>query len=114
MSDLGGTGEPWDVLAALACQEHPSVLKDDNRLFCQNLPSLPANGGRSIPTEKLTRLDLGGMKEKLLPFCRLKHGEIWEDPIKGHRVGVLDATNYGDVERIMGDERIKFLPVLRR
>ncbi|TKJ47573.1 site-specific DNA-methyltransferase [Candidatus Aerophobetes bacterium Ae_b3a] len=60
-------------------------------------------------TEKLTRLDLGGIKEKLLPFCRLKYGEIWEDPIKGHRVGVLDATNYGDVERIMGDERIKLI-----
>jgi len=60
--------------------------------------------------EKLTRLDLDdALKEKLLPFCRLKYGEIWEDPIKGHRVGVLDATNYKDVKKIMGNERAKLI-----
>ncbi len=50
--------------------------------------------------EKLTRLDLNDeLKEKILPFCRLKYGEIWEDPINGHRVGVLDATKMDDIKK---------------
>jgi hypothetical protein len=43
-------------------------------------------------TERLERLDLHGeLQKKILPLCRLKYGEIWEDPISGHKVGVLDA-----------------------
>lgn len=61
-------------------------------------------------TEKLTRLDLDDtLKEKLLPFCRLKYGEIWEDPIKGHKVGVLDATMSEDVRKIMINKRTKLI-----
>ncbi|NOY89183.1 MAG: site-specific DNA-methyltransferase, partial [FCB group bacterium] len=52
-------------------------------------------------TERLKRLDFyHELKEKILPLCRLKYGEIWEDPIKGHRVGVLDATKIEDVKKI--------------
>lgn len=44
--------------------------------------------------EQLPRLDTHPqLRPKLLPYCRLQPGEIWEDPIAGHRVGVLDATN---------------------
>jgi len=65
---------------------------------------------RNNTTEKLARLDLNGaLKEKLLPFCRLKYGEIWEDPVKGHRVGVLDATKYEDVEKIMRGEKARLI-----
>ncbi len=65
---------------------------------------------RNDTTEKLIRLDLDGiLKEKLQPFCRLKYGEIWEDPIKGHRVGVLDATNHDDVKKIMRDDKAKLI-----
>ena len=86
-------------------------MSNNNRSTLTLFPELAAQHSekKHDTTERLTRLDLGGIKEKLLPFCRLKHGEIWEDPIKGHRVGVLDATNYGDVKRIMGDERIKLI-----
>lgn len=53
--------------------------------------------------EELKRLDLGGeLREKILPLCRLQYGEVWEDPIGGHRVGVLDATKEEDVKKIMG------------
>ncbi|TFG59900.1 MAG: site-specific DNA-methyltransferase, partial [Spirochaetales bacterium] len=56
--------------------------------------------------EALPRLDTApGIREALLPCCRLKKGEIWEDPVKGHRVGVLDAAVLTDVERIMGGEK---------
>lgn len=57
-------------------------------------------------SEQLPRLDTQPeLRERLLPFCRLQHGEVWQDPIRGHRVGVLDATNRTDVVKIMGDEK---------
>ena len=42
----------------------------------------------------LPRLDENGeIKQELLPYCRLKPGEIWNDPKGKHRVGCLDAAN---------------------
>jgi DNA modification methylase len=49
------------------------------------------------------------IRERILPLCRLGHGEVWEDPVSGHRVGVLDATESGDVRGIMGDERTSLM-----
>jgi len=40
-------------------------------------------------------------REALLPFCRLKPGEIWEDSVAGHRVGCLDASSREQVEHFM-------------
>ncbi|MEI6233152.1 MAG: site-specific DNA-methyltransferase [Planctomycetota bacterium] len=37
----------------------------------------------------------------LLPFCRLKRGEIWTDEKAGHRVGCLDASSAKDVNALM-------------
>jgi len=52
--------------------------------------------------EKLPRIDKNNeLKKQLLPFCRLKYGEIWEDPVKGHRVGCLDATSEEDILNLM-------------
>lgn len=60
--------------------------------------------------EQLKRLDLHGkLKEKILPLCRLKYGEIWEDPVRGHKVGVLDATKIEDVKTIMRNEKAKLI-----
>lgn len=60
--------------------------------------------------EKLKRLDLyKDLYEKILPLCRLKYGEIWEDPLNGHRVGVLDATKLEDVKKIMGEKKAKLV-----
>ena len=60
--------------------------------------------------EAIPRLDTDvEFRKRLLPFCRLKKGEIWEDPIKGHRVGVLDATQLQDVLEIMADKRTKLV-----
>jgi site-specific DNA-methyltransferase (adenine-specific) len=42
----------------------------------------------------LPRLDESPeLRERLLPFCRLKPGGIWQDPERLHRVGCLDATD---------------------
>ena len=51
----------------------------------------------------------GRLKAKVLPFCRLKYGQIWEDPIAGHKVGVLDATKLEDVKKILGTEKAKLI-----
>ncbi|MBI4671580.1 MAG: site-specific DNA-methyltransferase [Chloroflexi bacterium] len=59
----------------------------------------PENGAT---TERLPRLDLAQeLRAKILSFCRLKRGEVWQDPVRGHRVGVLDATQRAEVEKIM-------------
>ena len=47
----------------------------------------------------------GEVREKLAPLCRLAPGEVWEDPVAGHRVGVLDATDGDAVARLMGGEK---------
>jgi DNA modification methylase len=61
-------------------------------------------------TEKLTRLDLHGeIREKTLPLCRLKYGDIWRDPVQGHVVAVVDAAKTDDVKRVMGKERARLL-----
>jgi len=60
--------------------------------------------------EKLKRLDIyGELKKKILPLCRLKYGDIWEDSLSGHKVGVLDATKTDDVMKIMGKEKAKLI-----
>ena len=65
-------------------------------------------GGKTA--ERLGRLDFRGeLRGKILPLCRLKYGEIWEDPVNKHKVGVLDATNPADVEKIVGGEKAKLV-----
>ena len=50
----------------------------------------------------LPRLDdLLSIRNQLLPYCRLKPGEIWVDPIAGHRVGCLDATDRASIDFLM-------------
>ncbi len=56
--------------------------------------------------EALPRLDGNkNIREKLLPYCRLKAGDVWIDPIKGHRVGVLDVGCRQDVLTLFGDNK---------
>lgn len=59
-----------------------------------------------MPVEPFGRLDNSPeIREKILPYCRLKTGDVWEDPISGHKVGVLDATKFDDVLKIFGAEK---------
>ncbi|MCA9936044.1 MAG: site-specific DNA-methyltransferase [Ardenticatenaceae bacterium] len=52
--------------------------------------------------EQLPRLDTHPeLRQRLLPYCRLQPGEIWEDPVAGHRVGVLDAADETAVQTLM-------------
>lgn len=61
---------------------------------------------RGAAAERIGRLDLdGAMRARLLPYCRLGPGEIWTDPVRGHRVGVLDATQAAQVHALTAGER---------
>ncbi len=61
-------------------------------------------------TERLPRLDLNPeVRAKILPLCRLQYGQVWQDPIAGHRVGVLDATRRADVEKIMRGDKARLV-----
>ena len=52
--------------------------------------------------ERLSRLDTDpALRDRLRPFCRLAPGEIWEDPVRGHRVGVMDAGREGSVRSLL-------------
>lgn len=61
-----------------------------------------------MKNNSIERLDRNPeVRERLLPFCRLKKGEIWEDPLHGHRIGCLDAASQADVDLLMaGDKAI--------
>ncbi len=51
--------------------------------------------------EKIGRIDADEvLREKILPYCRLKPGQIWTDDKRGHKVGVLDASNHEDAARL--------------
>ena len=45
------------------------------------------------------------LHDLLLPFCRLKEGEIWEDNDRKHKVGCLDASNESEIKNLFGKIR---------
>ncbi len=50
----------------------------------------------------LPRLDqIPEFREQLLPYCRLKLGEIWEDEQGKHKVACLDAANSNHISSLM-------------
>ncbi len=54
----------------------------------------------------LPRLDeRPDVRELLLPHCRLGRGDLWTDPLSGHRVGCLDAANPDDIAKLMDGSR---------
>ncbi|MBN1974682.1 MAG: site-specific DNA-methyltransferase [Sedimentisphaerales bacterium] len=60
--------------------------------------------------EPFGRLDADiALHDKLLKYCRLGHGDIWEDSQSGHRVGVLDATNPEHLYRIISSDKPSLL-----
>ncbi|MBN2545914.1 MAG: site-specific DNA-methyltransferase [Spirochaetes bacterium] len=64
----------------------------------------------SDTSEKLKRLDIDNdLRNKILPLCRLKYGQIWEDKMSGHRVGVLDASVEDDVLKISQNKKVRLV-----
>ena len=46
------------------------------------------------------------LREQLMGHCRLRAGEIWTDPISGHRVGCIDASDSGQIDKLLQGEKI--------
>jgi site-specific DNA-methyltransferase (adenine-specific) len=64
----------------------------------------------SKTTEQLKRLDIDKkLRKKILPLCRLKKGEIWNDPKGKHKIGVLDAANLEDAKKIFGRKKVQLV-----
>lgn len=60
--------------------------------------------------EKLSRLDINeSLRNKLLPYCRLKDGEVWNDPEGKHKIGVLDAAVFENVKTLFGNKKAKLI-----
>ncbi len=56
--------------------------------------------------QRLLRIDLDkSLRKLLLPFCRLKKGEIWEDPLGKHKVGCMNAAEKSDIKKFFGRKR---------
>jgi site-specific DNA-methyltransferase (adenine-specific) len=54
----------------------------------------------------LLRLDReSDLRERLLTYCRLERGQVWDDPEGRHRVGCLDAGSAEDTALLMGTSR---------
>ena len=54
----------------------------------------------------LPRLDsTPEIREKLLPFCRLRPGQVWIDPLGKHRVACADAINSGAIKELCNGEK---------
>jgi site-specific DNA-methyltransferase (adenine-specific) len=53
----------------------------------------------------LPRLDKAtDLRLRLLPFCRLQPGQLWHDPLYGHRVMCGDATNSKHLAELCADQ----------
>lgn len=54
----------------------------------------------------LPRLDQAAeLHDQLLPHCRLKLGEIWEDPDGKHRMACMDAANPDQISALLRGEK---------
>lgn len=75
----------------------------------KKLPSIKKTT-RGQTSEKLTRLDIDEeLRKTILPYCRLKKGEIWNDPKDKHKVCVLDATSFEDTKKLFGEEKAQLV-----
>ncbi len=63
---------------------------------------------RPVKNNPLPRLDTEeSVRQALLPFFRLQTGELWEDPVEGHRVACLDSSDSPAVKRLMGENKAR-------
>jgi len=61
---------------------------------------------KKMKKHPLPRLDRDqSIRERLGGACRLNPGEVWEDPLHGHRVGCLDAGSAAQVDLLCRSDR---------
>jgi len=56
--------------------------------------------------ESVKRIDSNHhIRDLFIPYCRLKNGKVWEDPVRGHKIGCLDASSERDIYRLSGNDK---------
>ena len=56
----------------------------------------------------LPRLDdVPELRTALLKHCRIRRGDVWEDPTGKHRIGCLDASVRGDVQKLAQGQKAR-------
>jgi site-specific DNA-methyltransferase (adenine-specific) len=54
----------------------------------------------------LPRLDENRqLHDHLLRYCRIKEGQVWDDPQGRHRVGCLDSADLAHIKELMDGEK---------
>ncbi len=54
----------------------------------------------------LPRLDKDKeLYEMFLPYCRLKYGDVWNDPLKKHSVGCIDCIDKSLIKEFVGNKK---------
>ena len=77
-----------------------TIQKD---LFGNPISSTPQQNGQA--REPFGRIDADPvLHQKMLDYCRLRVGQIWQDQERGHRIGVLDAANTEHLAKIVEDD----------
>jgi DNA modification methylase len=78
---------------------------------CLTLKNMLNDAKNLKSKEPFGRLDADlVLHDRLLKYCRLEPGQIWEDKESGHRIGVLDANNPEHFEQITcGDKPSLFI-----
>lgn len=62
--------------------------------------------GEAMKNLPLPRLDKHPeIHQRLLKYCRIREGEIWEDPTGRHRIGCLDAISTSSIGMLMSGEK---------
>jgi site-specific DNA-methyltransferase (adenine-specific) len=85
-------------------------MRQNLSLFAEPEAENLTDNGSGKTTEPLGRLDIDGeLRERILPLCRLKRGDVWEDGLSGHKVGLLDATKKNDIQKLVGSEKPKLI-----
>ena len=81
-----------------------TVGRDNVPSSCLNPAPAPGKSAAIMKNCPLPRLDNGSeTRGQLLPYCRLKPGEIWRDPLGRHGVGCLDAADLNAVCELLQD-----------
>lgn len=45
------------------------------------------------------------LRNRLLAYCRIREGEVWDDPLGKHRIGCFDATNKSRIQELMNGKK---------
>ncbi len=88
-------------------QHSPTLFEVSDTVAASEFTEADCSTPAGMQREQLTRLDIDDeLRARILPLCRLHVGEVWVDPVAGHRVGVIDACDPVAVRSLTKNENI--------